>query len=552
MKFWKDWFQPHILERGRTYFDEGRVSELERTEDGYAAIVAGTEEYEVEILLEGDSIEDMLCDCPYAEDGNACKHMAAVLFAVAAAEPSKKKASKREKRLTPAGLVEIIPDGQLRPLLTELISADEKLYRTLLLRYGETSLDECIKTLKKELASIGRQYAGRDGCINYYHGERFSEAIADHIRQQTETLLARKEPLLAFQAGVDVLRKYSDYSIDDSNGEYGLVMEAMEDMCVDVLAAADEIVAEKIFDLLSDCAKSDQEDWFVQDFASQMVFSHFVGKHFDEKKLALVDEQIAALTSSGKKDYSSEYEMEQLLTRRFDLMKKLSLPKEELDAFLEQYTNYSDIRKLRIRQALDAGKTDEAIRLLEEGKSADRDKRGLVAEYSEWLMDLYERQGQRDKLIAELEYHVFVLSSGGMEMLNRLKKACAPAQWIEYRERYLSGRNYYRLELMESERLWERLMEAVAAAGSLSILDRYEAALKKRYPNEMLEAYACILTKEAAAASDRKRYQELARYLKKLRHYPGGAEQAAQLAEDWRTRYIRRRAMMEELRNAGF
>ena len=31
MKPWKDWFQPHILERGRAYFDEGRVSELERT-----------------------------------------------------------------------------------------------------------------------------------------------------------------------------------------------------------------------------------------------------------------------------------------------------------------------------------------------------------------------------------------------------------------------------------------------------------------------------------------------------------------------------------------
>lgn len=47
----------------------------------------------------------MLCDCPYAEDGNACKHMAAVLFAVTAAEPSKKKDSEGENRLTPADLV---------------------------------------------------------------------------------------------------------------------------------------------------------------------------------------------------------------------------------------------------------------------------------------------------------------------------------------------------------------------------------------------------------------------------------------------------------------
>ena len=137
-------------------------------------------------------------------------------------------------------------------------------------------------------------------------------------------------------------------------------------------------------------------------------------------------------------------------------------------------------------------------------------------------------------------------------MLNRLKKACTPAQWVEYRERYLSGRTYHKLELMESEGLWERLMEAVVKSENLSILDRYEAALKKRYPNEMLESYACILTKEAAAASDRKRYQELARYLKKLRSYPGGAERAAQLAEDWRARYTRRRTMMEELRDAGF
>ena len=107
----------------------------------------------------------------------------------------------------------------------------------------------------------------------------------------------------------------------------------------------------------------------------------------------LVDRQIANLEASGKQGYSSEYEMKQLLMRRFDLMKKLSLPKEELDAFLVRNTNYSDIRKLRVRQALEDGRMDEAIRLLEEGKSAGRGKRGLVEEYSKWLMDLYERQG---------------------------------------------------------------------------------------------------------------------------------------------------------------
>ena len=546
MESWKNWFQPHILERGRTYFDEGRVSDLERTEDGCTATVEGTEEYKVEILLEGDAIEDMLCDCPFAEDGNACKHMAAVLFAVSAAEPSKKKAPVKKERLTPAGLVEKVPDSQLRPLLTELVSADEKLYRALLLRYGETSLDECMKTLKKELASIGNQYADFHGYINYRDADEFEGDMADFIGRQTQTLLGRGEPLLALRAGIDALREFASYEVEEG---CSYIDDAMDTMLTDILCVCKK---DEVFDFLLKYAGSAGEHWMVQDFAEQAIFSRFSGETFDRKKLELIDRQIANLEASGKQGYSREYEMEQLLTRRFDLMKKLSLPKGELDAFLERYTNYSDIRKLRVRQALEDGKLDEAIRLLEEGKSADRDKRGLVAEYSEWLMDLYEQQGQRDKLIAELEYHVFDLSSGGIEMLNRLKNVCTPAQWVEYRERYLSGRTYHKLELMESEGLWERLMEAAVKSENLFILDRYEAALKKRYPSELLEAYACILTKEAAAASNRKRYQELVHCLKKLRSYPDGAERAAQLAEDWRTRYIRRRAMMEELRNAGF
>ena len=546
MESWKNWFQPHILERGRTYFEEGRVSDLERTEDGYTATVEGTEEYEVEILLDGNSLEDMLCDCPYAEGGNTCKHMAAVLFAISAAEPSKKKTPVKKERLTPAGLVEKIPDGQIRSLLTELISADEKLYRALLLRYGETTLDECMKTLKKELASIGNQYADCHGYINYRDADEFEGDMADFIGRQTQILLGRGEPMLALRAGMDALREYASYETEE---DCAYVDDAMDAMLTDILCVCKK---DEVFDFLLKYAGSAGEHWIVQDFVEQAIFSRFSGEMFDRKKLELIDGQIADLEVSGKQGYSREYEMEQLLTRRFDLMKKLSLPKEELDAFLERYTNYSDIRKLRVQQALEDGKMDEAIRLLEEGKSADCDKPGLVAEYSKWLMNLYGQQGQRDKLIKELEYHIFVLSSGGMEMLNRLKKVCTPAQWVEYRERYLSGRNYHKLELMESEGLWERLMKAVVKSKNLSILDRYEAALKKRYPDEMLGAYACILTKEAAAASKRKRYQELVHYLKKLGSYPGGTEQAARLAEDWRTRYIRRRAMMEELRNAGF
>ncbi len=62
---------------------------------------------------------------------------------------------------------------------------------------------------------------------------------------------------------------------------------------------------------------------------------------------------------------------------------------------------------------------------------------------------------------------------------------------------------------------------------------------------------AGLLAWQAAAACSRKQYQELAHYLEKIKDYPGGTKQAAQLAEDWRARYSRRRAMMEETRGSN-
>ena len=76
MNNWRDLFQDHILARGEMYYYDGAVQELQKTEHGYHAVVEGTEDYEVDIEMEDGQIYEMYCTCPYAEDGNNCKHMA--------------------------------------------------------------------------------------------------------------------------------------------------------------------------------------------------------------------------------------------------------------------------------------------------------------------------------------------------------------------------------------------------------------------------------------------------------------------------------------------
>lgn len=70
-----------ILVRGEEYYETGAVSELEEDSPGeWTATVEGTENYNVEISMDGKEIESWYCDCPY--DGEICKHVIATLLAI--------------------------------------------------------------------------------------------------------------------------------------------------------------------------------------------------------------------------------------------------------------------------------------------------------------------------------------------------------------------------------------------------------------------------------------------------------------------------------------
>ena len=81
-------FPPHIVERGLLYFQQGKVRDVQKTSAGrYRAEVCGSENYWVWLKLDSDLyIKDGGCDCPY---GGACKHMAALWYAVRAQTPDK-------------------------------------------------------------------------------------------------------------------------------------------------------------------------------------------------------------------------------------------------------------------------------------------------------------------------------------------------------------------------------------------------------------------------------------------------------------------------------
>lgn len=79
---WGTIFGKTILDRGRAYYDAGKVKNLRYENGSYLAMVRGSLPYRVEIRVEGNTIRSMSCNCSRAEAGQRCKHMAATLIAI--------------------------------------------------------------------------------------------------------------------------------------------------------------------------------------------------------------------------------------------------------------------------------------------------------------------------------------------------------------------------------------------------------------------------------------------------------------------------------------
>lgn len=77
---WRALFKVNILNGAEDYIKSNSVREFQISKGHITAEVAGIENYHVKIGLVENEAPKMSCDCPYAEAGSNCKHMAAVML----------------------------------------------------------------------------------------------------------------------------------------------------------------------------------------------------------------------------------------------------------------------------------------------------------------------------------------------------------------------------------------------------------------------------------------------------------------------------------------
>lgn len=78
-----NYFTKTIQQRGKRYFQDNKVFSITNHHNHYHALVLGKEPYSVNLTInDNTNIVQASCDCPYAKDGNRCKHEAALYYAL--------------------------------------------------------------------------------------------------------------------------------------------------------------------------------------------------------------------------------------------------------------------------------------------------------------------------------------------------------------------------------------------------------------------------------------------------------------------------------------
>lgn len=576
---WKSFFEKKIRYRGLDYYNSDAVYNLKKTANGYSANVEGSEDYFVKIEVENGEITDLFCTCPYADEGNNCKHMAAVLYAIErdAVDVVNLEYKARENTQELEEIINNAPENEVRQFLILLAKTDNKLRNSITLRFSNSINKEQVEELKRQADGIISRLInsiGYDECDSYDDDEEYIdfEDTADHLRELEEFMYTNISELIEYKCLMPAF-ELTSYIFDSIRkcdiDNYSNVTEVIARDCrtywSSIIAKCNEKNKKILFDWFIRYADNCFEDSLRGEF-NNVFFNEFQESDFLKRKILYLDRVINNIKSAVDEyshDEMDEYdwtyrlikhEYADYVVKRLDIMHKLDYAQNFIDEYIKKYWSLPEIRMSEIERLLREGDKIHAIEIMKESKKIDKNYPNLVSFYSGGLIRLYKDLNKQKQYKEELAFYIFSCGNYDMLSVKQLRDASSEAEWTKYRERILKTPKAYNVKypLLIEEKMYKRMMEEIEKEYNIEYLNKYEKILKEHFPDRIRDIYVSYVKYMVEPVSNRSKYREIAMYLKKICKYPEGKKIANGIANEWRTKYRRRRGMMEELQKAGF
>lgn len=280
---WRKLFKPWILEWGREYFDFGQVTGLAEDGDIIQAEVSGSQVYSVEIQKKGDRVEWMSCDCPYAQGGENCKHMAAVLLAL------EDHTTEPETRTDWRTALAQMSEEQVRELLQSLAAEDVTLQDRIARMVSGPGEDP--GRWQDDLEQIISDYADYHGFIDYDQAYDCMVEVAGYLDECLPALLNAEQVVNAAKLVMTVYGAAWSQDMDDSDGGLTIVSEHCREAMVRILLLADTQQERKLFDLLHEFMTDSNWNYGSSDL-EELVLSLNWSRELQQKNLEYLDRNL--------------------------------------------------------------------------------------------------------------------------------------------------------------------------------------------------------------------------------------------------------------------
>lgn len=543
---WSELFPPHIWQRGRNYYRDGHILDIRHYGNCITAEIEGTDTYTVSVTLDAGTnrIEDFSCDCPYGEDGTPCKHLAALLCAL---EDADDVPVKKENDQAVEQIVALLSTEQMKKLLIQFAQNDSFVWEKILLTATNQLPQSQKQQWKQDLQELTDAAADRHGFIDYEEAYDYCCSLTEYLYDRVPDLLRNGLVMDAFELVCLVFQTGMQQDMDDSDGGLTVLANSCMGDWNKILELASKEKQKEMYRWF--CAEYQKGD-LTQMFLDEYIFTAPWNAEIAPELLSFLDQELQACTENRRRDYR----LNELVTHRIYWMEQAGISPNEREAYLKKHHQLSAVREIEIAQAKRDGDWITAIVLLEESKVLDADKIGLVARYSEQLIEIYETLHDFSAMRKELEYYLFSFRQDNLNHVEKMRGILSPAEWEDMRSKLLGSvsMQYQVYPLLQQEGLYEQLMDRIEVHADIHALERYENLLKKDFPQRCILVYETYLHQAMNRASNRKAYWSVIQTLKKLRKYPEGKTAAQAIAEQWKKKYPRRTSMLDELRKAGF
>lgn len=534
--------------RGYDYYQSGHVQNVTIRKNFIKATVLGSDIYDVEISLKNGVVNEIACDCPYAQDGNYCKHMVAVLYYVEEEGANNQKEPVNNDD-TITKLVNEADVTLVREFLEDMLMSDENMLSRFKRHLNLAPTAEDIKQYKQQVTETFRRYSDSGQFINYSKAKHLHRELSDMIDNEIGRLLNTGHYEDAFKLTNHVFLKLAKQDMDDSAGEKTMLSYSCVSIWTEVLDNSDNKLKKVMLRWFLKHIENTAID-ALSEHLEDFAFTHFKEKEFLDEKFIFAGEMIEKLQKPNN-SWTNEYDIGRWIMRQADIMEEQQRLNAEIDLFLEEHLQYPKVRNYLVDRYMDNQYFDKAIKLLKEGIEVDNEYRGRVTKYEVKLKGIYKLTGD-DKAYEEALWSLLIADPrNALDNFKELKAFYPEDEWEIQREIAFA-----KLELIPSaslsplylsEKLYDRLLKDVLESESIYSIQNYEKVLKTLYPQELLKQYERLIQIKAKLASSRSQYRDVVRDLKAMKVYPGGEKVVRQIIEDWQSIYNRRSAMIDEL-----